>query len=293
MRIPQELLSHIRAPMYFMWHVLRGFRANKGLILSSALAFNILLSIVPCFTLLLVALSHLVDDQVLLLHIENNLDLVIPGLSDTILAQAEQFLRHRRVAGWLSIAFLLFFSSIAFAVLEDTMAIIFSHRGVKKRRHLLVSAILPFVFTLLIVVGLLVTSYLHGALETMEGSELHFLSWTLTLNNVSEVFLYLAGLAGLIFLLSSIYRVMPVGRIRLRYALIGGTAAAFLWVIVRRILLWYFVNLSYINVIYGSMTTVVVALLTLEVAAMILLIGAQCIAEYEKAVGRREGRPPI
>ena len=71
-----------------MWRVILGFRANKGLVLSSALAFNILLSIVPCFTLLLVALSQLVDDQVLLLHIENNLELVVPGLSETILLQA-------------------------------------------------------------------------------------------------------------------------------------------------------------------------------------------------------------
>ena len=276
-----------------MWRVILGFRANKGLVLSSALAFNILLSIVPCFTLLLVALSHLVDDQVLLLHIENNLELVVPGLSETILAQAEQFLRHRGVAGSISIGFLLFFSSIAFTVLEDTMEIIFSHHAVKQRRHFLVSAILPYVFTLLIVLGLLVTSYLHGALETMDGSELRLLSWSLKVNNVSEVFLYLAGLAGLILLLSSIYVVMPVGHIRLRYALVGGTAAAVLWEIVRRILLWYFFNLSYVNLIYGSLTTVVVALLTLEVAAVILLIGAQCIAEYQRMVRKEQGLPPI
>ena len=285
-----EWLALIRSPIHFMWRVVVGFHANKGLILSAALAFNILLSIVPCFTLLLVALSHLVDDHVLLIHIENNLDLVVPGLSETILAQADQFLRHRRVAGSISIVFLLFFSSIAFTVLEDTMTIIFSHRVIKERRHFLVSAILPYVFTLLIVLGLLVTSYLHSALATMDGSEFRFLSWTLKVGNVSEVFLYLAGLAGLILLLSSIYIVMPVGRIRLRYALIGGAAAAFLWDIVRRILLWYFANLSFVNVIYGSMTTVVVALLTLEVAAVILLIGAQCIAEYEQIVQRDDGR---
>ena len=275
-----------------MWRVILGFRANKGLVLSSALAFNILLSIVPCFTLLLVALSHLVDDQVLLMQIENNLEIFVPGLSETILSQAESFLRHRGVAGSISILFLLFFSGIAFTVLEDTMTIIFSHHAVKQRRHFLVSAILPYVFTLLIVLGLFVTSYLHGALETMDGSELRFFSWTLNVGGVSETFLYFAGLLGLILLLSSIYMVMPVGQIKLRYALIGGMAAAFLWEIVRRILLWYFFNLSYVNLIYGSLTTVVVALLTLEVAALILLIGAQCIAEYEQMVLRDEGVTP-
>lgn len=35
------------------------------------------------------------------------------------------------------------------------------------------------------------------------------------------------------------------------------------------------------NVVYGSLATVVIALLTLETAAIILLLGAQVIAELE------------
>jgi uncharacterized BrkB/YihY/UPF0761 family membrane protein len=40
--------------------------------------------------------------------------------------------------------------------------------------------------------------------------------------------------------------------------------------------------LSQVNVVYGSLTTAIVVLLSLEIAATLLLLGAQVIAEYEQ-----------
>ena len=51
-------------------------------------------------------------------------------------------------------------------------------------------------------------------------------------------------------------------------------------------LLWYFDTLSQISTVYGSLTTAIAVLLSLEVAATLLLLGAQVIAEYER-LGRR------
>jgi uncharacterized BrkB/YihY/UPF0761 family membrane protein len=67
-----------------------------------------------------------------------------------------------------------------------------------------------------------------------------------------------------------------------RHALLGGIVAAVLWEIARHILVWYFSTLSFVNVIYGSLGTAVVILLSLEVASIILLLGAQVIAEFER-----------
>jgi uncharacterized BrkB/YihY/UPF0761 family membrane protein len=75
---------------------------------------------------------------------------------------------------------------------------------------------------------------------------------------------------------------MPVGRIPLRHALVGGLTATLLWEITRRILVWYFSTLSFVNIVYGTLATAVIILLTLEAAAIILLLGAQVIAEYER-----------
>jgi uncharacterized BrkB/YihY/UPF0761 family membrane protein len=63
--------------------------------------------------------------------------------------------------------------------------------------------------------------------------------------------------------------------------LIGGITATVLWEITRRVLVWYYATLSMVNVIYGSFAKTVVALLITEAISLILLLGAQVIAELE------------
>ena len=105
--------------------------------------------------------------------------------------------------------------------------------------------------------------------------------------------LYVIGVTVEILLLSSIYYFMPVGRISIRHALIGGMTAGLLWEIIRHVLVWYFTTLSQVNVVYGSLTTAIVVLLSFEIAATLLLVGAQVIAEYERvgAAGARIAMP--
>ena len=75
---------------------------------------------------------------------------------------------------------------------------------------------------------------------------------------------------------------MPGGRPSLPLALIGALAAALLWELSRHVLVWYFGTLSQIGTVYGSLTTAIAVLLSLEIAATLLLFGAQVIAEFER-----------
>jgi YihY family inner membrane protein len=102
------------------------------------------------------------------------------------------------------------------------------------------------------------------------------------------VLLYLLGVAGEILIIASIYMVMPVGRLSWRHALIGGATAALLWELTRHVLLWYLATLSKVGEVYGSLTAAIVMLLSLEFLAILLLLGAQVIAEYERL--ERPGR---
>jgi hypothetical protein len=84
---------------------------------------------------------------------ERYLGWVVPGQSHPIIDELAGFLRHRDVLGWVLAATLLFFSSLAFTVLENAMSIIFFHRVAVRRRHFLVSAILPYCYILFLGVG--------------------------------------------------------------------------------------------------------------------------------------------
>jgi membrane protein len=130
-----------------------------------------------------------------------------------------------------------------------------------------------------------------GSLQAMGQEQVAFLGRVWSLGGVSGVLLYLLGFAGEVFVLASIYMVMPVGRLSWRHALVGAVCAAVLWEISRHALLWYFATLSQISAVYGSLTMAIVVLLSFEVAATLLLFGAQVIAEYERIGWRRSEAP--
>ena len=227
---------------------LKAFRANQGLLLAGAVAYYALLSLVPMLILALIGFSHLVEPQLLLDTLERYLGWLLPGEAKPVIAQLQVFIAHREVLGWVLAATMLFFSSLAFTVLENAMSIIFHHRVTVRRRRFLVSALLPYCYIVFLGAGFLVVTLV----------------------------------AGEVLIVTSIYLVMPVGRLLFRDALIGGVLAAVLWEITRHVLVWYFARLSKIGVVYGSLATAIVVLLSLEIGATLLLFGAQVISEYER-----------
>jgi YihY family inner membrane protein len=273
----------------FLLRVLRGFKRNQGLLLSGALAYYTLLSIVPMSILALIVLSHFIGEGQLFLTLSTYLEMVIPGYAATLTEQVRVFLEHRKVVGVFGFVVMLFFSSIAFSVLENAMSVIFAHRVKIKNRRFLISVIIPYVYIFLMGLAILLMSFIAGALETLESGQLIIFGWSLSLEGTSVVALYLLGIIGEVLMLTSIYLVMPVVHITFRHALIGGVTAAVLWEITRRVLVWYYSVLSMVNIIYGSFATAVVALLTIDAVAVILLLGAQVIAELERETDRREG----
>lgn len=283
----QYVLKH---PWVFALQTLRSFRANQGLLLAGAVAYYALLSIVPLLILIVIALSHVLDQAELLMTLGRYLEWLIPGQSRSIVAELANFLAHRDVLGWVLLATMLFFSSLAFTVLENAMSVIFYHRVAIRRRHFMVSALLPYFYILFLGLGLLLVTLVSGSLQAIGQESVQFMGRNWPLRGVSGALLYLLGLGGEIFVLTSVYLVMPVGRLSLRHALLGGVTAALLWEITRHVLVWYFATLSQASMVYGSLTTAIVVLLSLEIAATLLLLGAQVISEYER-IGNSDAMP--
>jgi YihY family inner membrane protein len=275
----REQLVH---PVHFAIKVLKDFRNNQGLLLSGACAYYTLLSIVPLFALLLIVLSQFIEQERLLRVIATETELIVPGYADALITQLRLFLQHWELIGVVGFVFLLFFSSMAFTALENAMSVIFFHRVRIRRRHFLMSAIIPYLFILSLGIGILLVTLVSGALQTVETETVTLFGVTWSLSGISGTVLYGIGVIGLVMMLTAFYLVMPVGRLSLRHALLGGIIAGVLWEISRHILVWYFSTLSFVNVIYGSLATVVITLVSLEIASIILLLGAQVIAEFER-----------
>ncbi len=251
----------------FLLRVLHSFKRNQGLLLSGAVAYYTLLSIVPLSILALIVLTHFIEQQQLIHTLSTYLEMVVPGYAATLTEQVRVFLNHRKVVGIIGFFVMLFFSSIAFSMLENAMSVIFIQRVRIKRRNFFVSLIIPYVYIFLMGLGILLVSVVAGALEIL---------------GKRQFTLYMLGIIGEVVMLSSIYLVMPVVRVRFRHALIGGLTATVLWELIRRLMVWYYTYVSTINLIYGSITLIVVALLSIKVVALIILLCAQVIAELER-----------
>ena len=287
--MPSKLISLLCRLFGFLFRVAHDFRRNQGFLLSGAIAYYTLLSVVPLSILALTVLSNFMGAEQLVQTMAAYLEMVIPGYAATLTAQVRVFVENRHVIGIIGFVVMLFFSSIAFTVLENAFSVIFYHHVLTQRRRFLVSALIPFVYISALSISILLVSIIVGAAETLESRQIVMLGRSLSFAGTPKIVLALLGSGGEVLMLTSIYLVMPVVRVTYRHALIGGITGTILWEITRRVLVWYYASLSMVNVIYGSITTVIVTLLCIEVAAIILLFGAQVIAALEQA----PGEPPI
>ncbi|HEY5929242.1 MAG TPA: YihY/virulence factor BrkB family protein [Burkholderiales bacterium] len=274
-----EVVKH---PFAFTLQVMHSFRANQGLLLAGAIAYYTLLSMVPLLSLMVIALSHFLDRAELLSTVGRALEWIAPGQSKSVVHELTTFLAERSSVGWVLLGTMVVFSSLAFTVLENAMSVIFTHRIAETKRHFLVSVLIPFGYIFFLGLALLVGTLISASLDAVGQESVFVFGKVWSLGGLSAFLLYAIGVVLEILLIASIYLVMPVGRLTLSHALIGGATAGLLWEGIRHGLAWYFGNLSQVSVVYGSLTSAIIVLLSFEVAATLLLIGAQVIAEYER-----------
>ena len=281
-RLKHPATQILKQPGTFALRVLKGFQANQGMLLAGAVAYYTLLSLIPLLLLLLIVLSHVIDEARLLAALTEYLEFVAPGAGVALVANLRTVLANRSVIGGVVIGTMIFSSALAFSVLENAVSVIFFHRVTIRRRRFIVSAVLPYTFILSLGIGLLVVTIVSGRIAVLATHNLL----------LSNYLLYLLGVGGEILVLSAIYHVMPVGRLSWRHALIGGVTATVLWEITRHLLAWYFGSISHMQAVYGSLTTAIVVLVSVEIAAIVLLLGAQVIAEYERVLLEPIETPP-
>ena len=268
----------------FTRRVLRDFfLRNHGLLLTAAVAQNMMLSLIPLSAVLMVLFSHLVDQHLLLETLTREVSLIAPGFGPTLNEVLLAFLRTRGIVGWVGLLSLLFFSSMAFRVMEDAIAIIFHRPLPTLKRKFWISALMPYLFILIVAGGLIVVTTVNAIVDAQSQRSHSVFGVDLMLHQHLNTIIYITGLLGLVLLFTLFYKIMPVAKISFRRALIGGLTATILWEIVRHILVYYYTNVSVVNVLYGSMATIIIVLLTLEAISLILLLGAQVIADLQRS----------
>lgn len=270
--------------LHFMWRVIVAFMNSQGILLAGGVGYNILLSTIPLLALLMVVLAGIVDERQLFTVISTQLNHLTSAHAEVVLQAVHSLIDSRHAIGTLGIPVLLVFSSLAFRNLEGALVIIFRSSGTELKRSAWKSALMPYAFIAVLGISLMALALTVSLLSHINMLWVLIHGHELPLASLSGAMLNLASFVGVFLLFSAIYKIMPVEKVALRRALIGGFMAALLWEGVRLLLVFYFAHLSYVNTLYSSLATIIVLLFSLKVGTAILLLGAQVIAELERNV---------
>nr|WP_217632646.1 YhjD/YihY/BrkB family envelope integrity protein [Marinobacter sp. AC-23] len=191
----QPHLGSTRQFLQFAHRVLRNFLRNHGVLLAGGVGYNVLLSAVPMLALLAVLLTRLVNEEQLLEVMAVQAQHFAPAHASLLLDAVRAFMESRDIIGIVGLPVMLFFSSFAFRMLEDSIAIIF-HRPDNPHRSFWVSAVLPYLFILILGAGLLALTLLFSLINA--------------LYEAPGLILYLISFVGVFILFSAIYKVLPL-----------------------------------------------------------------------------------
>lgn len=259
------------------------FLRNHGMLLTAAVAYNMMLSLIPLSAVLMVLFSQFFDQKLLMETLTAEVSLIAPGFAPILTEVLKGFLNSRQLIGWVGLGSLLIFSSLAFRVMEDAISIIFHRPLPSLKRKFWISALMPYLFILIVAGGLIVVTTVNAIIDTLEVRNQVIFGIRVSLHEQINHVIYITGVLSLVLLFTLFYKLMPVAKISFRLALAGGLTATILWEIVRHLLVTYYSQVSMVNVLYGSMATIIIVLLTMEAVALILLLGAQVIANLQGA----------
>src|ERR1700752_2037958 len=100
MELPRQSAKRLfKQPSNFALAVIKQFRANQGVLLAGAVAYYTLLSLIPLLILLLLALSHVVDEEQLLVTLRASLEFFAPGQADALVRELRNFFVNRDAVG--------------------------------------------------------------------------------------------------------------------------------------------------------------------------------------------------
>src|SRR5258707_4266919 len=103
-----DALSEVlKSPGAFALRSLKAFKKNQGLLLAGAVAYYALLSVVPLLILVVIALSHWVDQNELLTTLGRYMEWLVPGQSKAIVGELANFVHHQDFVGWLLLGTML------------------------------------------------------------------------------------------------------------------------------------------------------------------------------------------
>jgi len=253
------------------WKALKKFNGDNGFFLSSGIAFNILVNLIPFIVVLLaLAGAYLYNAQEVLNHIRVYFRDVFPALDPEIMKNLMDVIKNRQIVGILGFVSLLWFSTCVFSSLRIALNIVFR---VEKSGGILrgigIDLLMIYLAGTLLLVSMILSSVViflqgyQGQIPVVIGP---------TIQWVLKYLLPFFLTVGMFFL---IYKIIPNKEVHFKSALQAAIFTGLLWELAKHLFTWYVVHLARYSILYGSLSTLIVLVLWVYYSSTILVVGGE------------------
>jgi membrane protein len=256
---------------------LRESFSPESQLVASSIAFFTLFSVFPLVLLVIAIGSNWLDPLLIEARLVEQLEFAVPAMESLLGSNLESLASSRGSVTGIALLSLFWSATSIFNVLTRVMDRIWganiNHvRSVWRHRGLAIIAVLILTAALLLISsaeGTVVTvlnSLLPDELATLEPLTTEF--WSILLS---------------IGIFAILYYFLPHVRLHWRSVMAGAIVAALLWEVAKRLYLFFIaVLLSRTNLIYGSVTSIIVFLGWTYASSLILLFGAYMNRDIEE-----------
>lgn len=263
--------AHAIPPIDVLLQVALAFGEDRGSLLAAALSYYALLSLFPLALFILAVASQFVATETATRAVTRFVSAYLPAGAVAVRNTLEEVTRLRGTLTLVSAAGLVWSGSNVFNTIQ--LGINRAFRAPSERplwRERIVSLGMVIGASILFILSFVTTTALRLAFHyhLVQRNTLLF-EWL----PIAGSIVLGAGIFGML------YRYLPFhADIRWRDVWLSALIASALWEIAKLIFAWYITNFALLNMIYGSLGTIIAVMLWGYISAVILLIGAETAA---------------
>ncbi|MBI4212241.1 MAG: YihY/virulence factor BrkB family protein [Deltaproteobacteria bacterium] len=249
---------------------IQAFFLHDGFGWAAKIAFYGLFAIIP-LTMIMTSIVgfFLGSSDELMAQVAHNILLLFPILHDDLVHNLSSLMEQKSSLGSIGVIFLIFVASILVVTISQAFDVIFQ---TKRKRHFLhsylVGASLLFIFSIVF--------FLPAMVQILEGL-LHRYGFIFPFGEIWNTKLFF-GFSMFLGFVATV-KFVPIEKVLLRHAAIGGIIFALGLLIAKHLFRWYMlVALTRYNIIYGSFTAMILLLLWIYYVAVVLILASESVA---------------
>ncbi len=271
-------------------YIITGFSKSKLVTRASAISFKLILALAPTLIMFVSLIPYL--------PIENFQDTLIQGVADFLPQDAAQLITSTftdlisyKHDTFLSITFVLglfYASNSVKAIFEGFSGAYFLQEKLNPLKSRLIAVAMVFLLPLFLLPAFLIITFSETALSYLLEKEILKAGYELTLVLVVKwttvvLFIYIA--------VTTLYNVGNTNRKSWKFFTPGATLASLSFLLVSQGFAWYVNHFGNYSKFYGSLGTIVVLLLWLQINCILLLVGFELNISIQRAKNlKRKGK---